>query len=167
MSGIYQYSVPVFSVMLKNLSQVLEQGEASAAERKIDPQVFLNGRLAPDMLRLVSQVQIAIDNAKGAASRLAGIAVPSWPDQENSFADLQAKITKARDYLKSFDAKQFEGAEDRVIQLKVGSMELNFKGIDYLNKFAMPNFQFHTTMAYAILRHNGVPLGKRVYLGGA
>jgi len=165
-SGIYDYSVPVFSVMLKNLSQVLKQGEENAASRKIDPQVFLNGRLAPDMLTLVSQVQIACDHAKGASSRLADLAVPSWPDGDDSFEALQARITKTRDYLKTLDGVLFNGAETRDIQLRIGGIELEFKGIDYLNRFAMPNFQFHTTMAYAILRHYGVPLGKRVYLGG-
>jgi hypothetical protein len=164
--GIYQYSVPIFSVMLKNLSQVLALGEANAKARKIDPQVFLNARLAPDMLRLVSQVQIAVDHAKGAPSRLAGLPVPSWPDGDDSFEALHARITKSREYLKSLDPGQFAGAEERDIHLKIGGMELDFKGIDYLNRFAMPNFQFHTTMVYAILRHNGVPLGKKTYLGG-
>jgi len=166
MSTIYDYSVPVFSAMLKNLSGVLSVAAANAKERRIDEHVFLSARLAPDMLPLVSQIQIACDHAKNAPCRLAGIDYPSWPDEENSFAELEDRIGRTRDHLKALDRNAFEGADERRIDLKIGGLELSFDGMNYLNRFAMPNFQFHCTAAYLILRHNGVPLGKKNYLGG-
>jgi hypothetical protein len=152
--------------MLGSLDAVLAKAETDCAARKIDPQVFVNGRLAPDMLPLKRQVQIATDHAKGAASRLAGLENPKWADDESSLPDLRARIDKTVVYLGGFDAEQFEGAETRAIEVKLPSTTLRFTGKDYLLRFAVPNFYFHYTTAYAILRHNGVPVGKRDFLGG-
>jgi hypothetical protein len=163
---IYDQVVPVFSKMLTNLDKVLTKAEADAETRKIDPQVFVNGRLAPDMLPLTRQVQIMTDGAKGCASRLAGLDPPKWPDEEKDFADLHARIAKTIDHLKSFKPAQFEGAETRTIELKFPQRTFTFTGRDFLLNFATPNFYFHYTTAYAILRHNGVPIGKTDFLGG-
>jgi len=162
--SLYQASVPVFINRLKALSNVLAKGEANALERKIDPQVFLSARLAPDMLTLTRQVQIATDHAKGAPSRLAGRDSPRYEDVEQSFAELNARIARTIDYLGTFAEADLEGGETRTIELKAGPRELSFPGLTYLQHFAMPNFYFHITMAYAILRHNGVPLGKLDYM---
>ena len=129
------------------------------------PQVFLDARLAPDMLKLTKQVQIATDFAKGASSRLAGREVPRYEDNEASFAELQARIAKTRDYLATFKPADFEGSEERTVTLKVGGKDVEIKGQKYLLDVAMPNFYFHITTAYDILRHNGVPLGKGNFLG--
>ena len=140
--SIYQISVPVFIRMLGNLSAILAKAEAHAQARSIDPTVLLNARLA-------------------------GVEIPSYADDEQSFADLQARIAKTVDYLKGFKPEQFEGAENRDIHIKTPSRELQFKGLDFLLGFANANFYFHVTTAYAILRHNGVELGKMDFLGGA
>lgn len=163
--SMYQASVPVFSRSLANLRQILAKAEAHATAKKIDPAVFLNARLAPDMLPLVKQVQIASDNAKGPAARLAGIEVPKFEDNEASFADLLARIDRTIDFLGSIRAEQVDGSEGRDIRLPIGPNTLEFKGQDYLVGFALPNFFFHVVTAYAILRHHGVELGKRDYLG--
>ncbi len=163
--SMYGISVPVFSARLTALSGVLSTAEANALERKIDPQVFLAARLAPDMFALTSQVQIATDHAKGAASRLAGRDVPKYEDTERSFEELQARITRTLDHLKSFAPGDIDGSEDRIVELKLGRRELSLPGLQYLLDVAMPNFYFHATTAYDILRHNGVPLGKRDFLG--
>ncbi|MCB1428695.1 MAG: DUF1993 domain-containing protein [Nitratireductor sp.] len=164
--SIYSISVPVFSAMLKNLSAILEIGEKNAAERNIDPGVFLTARLAPDMFTLTRQVQIATDHAKNAPFRLAGREAPRFEDNETSFADLQVRIAKVRELLAGFRPEDFDGAENRQIHLKLPRRELEFTAMDYLQRFAMPNFYFHVTTAYAILRHNGVPVGKGTFLGG-
>ena len=164
--SMYEASVPVITHMLGSLSHVLSKAEVHAAERKIDPQVFVNARLAPDMFPLKRQVQIASDNAKGMTSRLAGRDAPKYEDNEDNFAELQARIAKTRDYLASLLSAEFDGAESRPIQIKSGGRELNFTGSQYLTLFAMPNFLFHVTTAYDILRHNGVPLSKPDFLGG-
>jgi hypothetical protein len=163
---IYNQLVPVFSEMLANLDEVLRKAEADAEARHIDPQVYLNGRIAPDMLSLTKQVQIMTDMAKGGAGRLAGQDVPEWPDEDTTFADLHARIARTQEYLNSFKPEQFEGAEDRTIELKIPNGELTFGGNDYFLNFVVPNFYFHYTTAYAILRHNGVQVGKRDFLGG-
>ena len=163
--SLYQVSVPVFLARLDALSHILAKAEANAAERKIDPQVFLIDRLAPDMLTLTRQVLIATDHAKGAGARLAGRDVPRFEDTETTFSDLQARISKTADFLKSIPASEIDGMEDRHISIKVGPRELSFSASQYLLGFAMPNFYFHITMAYAILRHNGVPLGKLDFFG--
>ena len=164
--SIYDQLVPVFTQMLESLDKVLSKAEADAAARKIDPQVFVNGRLAPDMLPLVRQVQIMTDQAKGGSSRLAGQDPPKWADDEASFADLHARVAKTIAHLKSFKPAQFDGAETRAIELKFPNATFNFTGKDYFLKFVVPNFYFHYTTAYAILRHNGVPIGKADFIGG-
>jgi hypothetical protein len=164
---MYEVSVPVFTERLKALSLVLQKAEANAAERKIDPQVFVVARLAPDMLPLTKQVQIASDNAKGAAARLAGREIPRYEDNEASFAELQARIAKTLDYLATFKPADLEGSEDRSVTLKIAGKDVQMKGLKYLLDAAMPNFYFHVTTAYDILRHNGVPLGKGHFLGRA
>lgn len=162
--SLYQVSVPVFLARLNALSHVLSKAEANAAERKIDPQVFLTDRLAPDMLTMTRQVLIATDHAKGAGARLAGREVPRFEDTETTFPELQARIAKTVDFLKGISPSEIDGMEERPVSLKVGSRELSFKASEYLLGFAMPNFYFHITMAYAVLRHDGVPLGKLDFL---
>jgi hypothetical protein len=164
--ALFDASVPVFSAMLANLSHCLAKAEENAKERSIDPQVFLNSRLAPDMFALTRQVQIATDHAKGAPFRLTGRDVPALADNEASFADLHARIHAVREMLKGFKPEEFSGAETRDVVVKTRVRELNFKGLQYLYHYALPNFYFHTTTAYAILRHNGVPIGKMDFLGG-
>ena len=164
---MYSMTVPYYAVMLSNLGHVLSKAEAWATERKIDPAVLLNDRLAPDMLPLKRQVQIATDHAKGAIARLGGVDVPSYPDTEESFADLQARIAKVRDFVLSVPQAGFDGAEDRDVTLRVGPQEMTFPGLQYFQGFSAPNFYFHMTAAYAILRHNGVPLGKADFFGRA
>jgi hypothetical protein len=151
--------------MLTNLDNVLKKAEADAETRKIDPSVLVSGRLAPDMLPLTRQVQILTDTVKGAAGRLAGQEPPKWADEEKTFGDLHARIGKAIAYLKTFKPTSFDGAETRDIELKFPNATLNFKGLDYFLNFVVPNFYFHYTTAYAILRHNGVPVGKGDFLG--
>ncbi|MFZ1816116.1 MAG: DUF1993 domain-containing protein [Rhizobiaceae bacterium] len=164
--SMYTASVPVFSAMLKNLARVLDHGEKSAAERKIDPSTLLNARLAPDMFALTRQVQIATDHAKGASSRLAGREVPKMEDNEKSFAELQERIEKVRKLMKDIKPEEFEGADTREVVIRLPQRELRFTGIDYLQRYAIPNFYFHVTTPYLILRHNGVPVGKTDFLGG-
>ena len=164
--SIYDQFIPPFTQMLESLDKVLSKAEADAAARKIDPQVFVNGRLAPDMLPLTRQIQIMTDQAKGGASRLTGQEPPKWADDEASFADLHARVAKTIAHLKSFKPAQFDGAETRAIELKFPNATFNFTGKDYFLKFVTPNFYFHYTTAYAILRHNGVQIGKADFIGG-
>jgi hypothetical protein len=162
---MYQASIPGFLRMLENLSAILDKAAAHAEAKKIDPAIFINARLAPDMFPLSRQVQIATDMVKGCAARLAGIEVPRYEDNESSFADLQARIAKTKTFLQSVSASQIDGSEERQITLKFGSRELSFLGQAYLLDFVLPNFHFHLTTAYAILRHNGVEIGKMDYVG--
>lgn len=162
---MYDISVAVFSARLKALDSVLALAEQNAADRKIDPQVFLSARLAPDMFALTRQVQIATDHAKGAPSRLAGREVPKYEDNESSFEELHARIAKTLDHLASFSAADLDGSEERTIELRLAGREVSMSGLQYLLHAAMPNFYFHITTAYDILRHNGVPLGKATFLG--
>jgi hypothetical protein len=164
--SMYQASVPVFIRQLNNLAAILKKAEEHAEAKKIDPSVFITARLAPDMYALARQVQIASDSAKGCAARLAAVEVPSYPDTGTTFAELQARIAKTVDFLKSLKPEQIDGSEDRVVTLKMRSGEMTFRGQPYLLDFAMPNFYFHYTTVYAILRHNGVEIGKMDYLGG-
>ncbi len=164
--SMYQASVPVFLRTLGSLSAILDKAVAFAEAKKIDPSVLLTARLAPDMFPLLRQVQIVSDTVKGAAARLAGLDVPSFPDDEATFPDLQARIAKTRDFLNSVHAAQIDGGEERSIVLKMHSGDVTFTGQSYLLFFALPNFFFHVTAAYAILRHNGVDIGKLDYLGG-
>jgi hypothetical protein len=162
----YDQLVTVFTQMLGALDKVLTKAEADAEARKIDPTVFTNGRLAPDMLPLTRQIQIMTDQAKGGASRLAGQEPPKWSDDEKTFADLHARLAKTIAHLKTFKPADFDAAEERSIELKFPNGALQFKGKDYFLGFVVPNFYFHYTTAYAILRHNGVPIGKQDFLGG-
>jgi hypothetical protein len=165
--SMYRASVPVFVQYLTALSAILKKAAESCTARKIDPSVLVNGRLAPDMFALARQVQIATDHAKGAAARLSGRDVPSYPDTETTFDELQARIAKTLDFVQSVKEEDFAGCDDKDIKLKAGPQELEFKGLFYLTQFALPNFFFHLTTAYAILRHNGVDVGKRDFLGMA
>jgi hypothetical protein len=165
--SVYEISVPVFAHSLDALANLLTKAEANAAERKIDLAVLFNARLAPDMLALKNQVQLASDHAKGAPSRLTGRENPRYEDNEQNFADLHARIAKTRDYLGTFTAADFEGAEERPILIKGRTRELDFTGLNYLRHFALPNFFFHVTTAYDILRHNGVTLSKVDFLGNS
>jgi len=162
---MYQASIPVFVRMLDNLSGILDKAAAHAEAKKIDPAIFVNARLAPDMFPLSRQVQIATDMVKGCAARLAGIEVPSYEDNESTFSELQARIAKTKAFIESVSASQIDGSEERKITLKFGSKELNFLGQAYLLDFVLPNFHFHLTTTYAILRHNGVEIGKKDYTG--
>ena len=164
--SMYQASVPALQRMLKALDAILDKAAAYAEERKIDPLVLTSARLAPDMHPLTRQVQLLSDTAKGAAARLAGLPVPSFEDTETTFPELKERIAKTLAFVGSVRADQIDGSEARDIVLKAGARELTFKGQDYLASFVLPNFYFHATTAYAILRHNGVPLGKRDYLAG-
>jgi uncharacterized protein len=162
---MYSASVPVFARMLTNLLGFLDKAEAQAATKKFDPQVYLTARLAPDMLTFTKQIQIACDAAKFGVSRLAGVDAPAFADDEASLAELRMRITKTIDFLQSVDASRMVGSDDRdiVVPRRDGSMTM--KGEDYLKQFSMPNFYFHLSMAYALLRHNGVDLGKMDFLG--
>ena len=163
--SMYQASVPAFLQTLNNLSAILDKAEAYAGNRKIDPEVLLNYRLAPDMFPLVRQIQIAADLAKGAAARLAGVEVPKHHDTEKTFADLKARITNTVTFVQSIQPSDIDGSEDRDITLTLGEHTMSFKGQPYLVHFALPNFYFHCTTAYDILRHCGVELGKRDFIG--
>jgi uncharacterized protein len=163
--SMHQASVAVFVHGLRNLSSLLTKAEAHAAARKIEPSVLLGLRLAPDMRPLTSQVQLASDNSKGPAARLAGVDRPAFEDNETTFEALQARIANTIAFLESIDAAKFDGAESREITLNVRNSDIHFRGDAYLLYFALPNFFFHVTTAYAILRHAGVEIGKLDYLG--
>ena len=163
--SMYQASVPTFVQILTALSGVLDKAQAFAAAKKCDPGVLLAARLAPNMFALTQQVQIACDFAKGATARLAGTEVPSWPDHEKTFAELQQRIKKTTDFVQTFKPAQIDGSEERDVKLSVGGQPVTFKGQPYLIHFVLPNFYFHATTAYVILRHNGVELGKRDFVG--
>ncbi|WP_444667974.1 DUF1993 domain-containing protein [Cereibacter changlensis] len=162
---MYRYSVPPMLRNLRALSAILAKAEAHCTARKIEPEALLGFRLFPDMLPLTRQVQLACDFAARASARLAGAEMPSFPDTETSFAQLIARIRTATDYIESFDADQFEGAEIRSITMKQRGGEVTMTGLDYLTGFALPNFYFHTATAYDILRHNGLEIGKMDYVG--
>jgi hypothetical protein len=151
--------------MLDNLKAILEKGSAHAAARKFDESVLVNGRLAPNMLPLSSQVQIAADFARGTTSRLAGEEPPKIEDTEKTIAELIARVDTSIAYVKRFTESQLEGSENRQITRTIRGNTMTFSGLDYLVRFALPNFYFHLTAAYAILRHNGVEIGKADYLG--
>ena len=163
--SMYQASVPVFLHALENLQAILAKGAAHAEAKKIEPAVFISARLAPDMFPLSRQVQIASDAAKGCAARLAGVAVPSYEDTETTFPELHERLAKTIAFVKGFTPAQIDGSEERSVVLKMRSGELAFRGQDYLLRMALPNFFFHVTTAYDILRHNGVEVGKMDYLG--
>jgi uncharacterized protein len=166
--SMYTASVPVFQHMLRNLSHILDKGEANAQARKFDPSVLASFRLAPDMLPFIKQVQIACDAAKLAVSRIGGVEAPKFEDSETTFPELKARIQKTLDFLATVPADKLDGTEDRDITFPVGRDNTRtMKAQAYLTTWALPNFFFHVTTAYAILRHNGVDLGKPDYLVGA
>ncbi|WP_210526985.1 DUF1993 domain-containing protein [Rubellimicrobium arenae] len=161
-----QSPVPAFAHSLRALDAILAKAEAHCEARKIDPSVLVNDRLAPDMLPFKRQVMIATDHAKGATARLAGQEVPRFEDTESTFPELRERIGRTLAFIESVPEHTFEGAEARTITVKAGPRELTFPAPVYLGSFAVPNFYFHMTTAYNILRHNGVELGKRDFLGG-
>jgi len=163
---IYDSSSPVFIRMLNNLSAILRKGAESAQTRGIDPMVLTSARLAPDMFPLSRQVQIACDAAKGAVARLAGVEIPSHPDTETTFEELQARIASTIAFIATIKPEQMEGAAVKSITIKMQGQDYPFTGQAMLLNLAMPNFYFHISTAYDILRHNGVAVGKRDLLGG-
>ena len=164
---LYQAAVPPVLQVLTSLLNILGKASAHCQAHKIEPSVLLGSRLFPDMFPLVRQVQIVTDQAKGMAARLAGTEVPSYPDDETSFEGLQVRLASTIAFIKNIHPEQIDGAEDKDIHFKIGGKELKFKGQTYLLNFVFPNFYFHATTAYNILRHNGVELGKRDFLGDA
>ena len=165
--SMYAASVPVFVRTLGNLSAILKKAEVDATARGYDPTILVNARLAPDMLPLARQVQIASDSAKGCVARLAGVEAPVMADNETTIAELIERVAKTVAFLHTVHAAQIDGSEEREIVLKMRGNEVKFQGQPFLLHFAMANFFFHTTTAYAILRHNGVALGKSDFLGAA
>ena len=167
--SMHNASVGVFLRVLNSLATILDKAEQWITERGIDPTAVLQARLAPDMFTFTRQIQIATDNAKGAAARLAGQTPPSFEDNEVSFAELKARVAKTIAFLQSVPEGSFAGAEDRPIKLMLGppgkQQERNFTGLDYLLGFATPNVYFHYSMAYALLRHNGLDIGKKDFIG--
>jgi hypothetical protein len=163
--SMYQASVPVFARGLSSLKTILTKVAAHAAAKKIDESAFINARLFPDMLPLKSQVYIATDFARGTVARLAGTEPPKWEDTETTFADLIARVDRTVEAVKSFSAAQIDGSENRPVTRPVRGEPKIFSGINYLLQFSLPNFYFHTTTAYAILRSNGVEIGKGDFIG--
>lgn len=161
---MHAITAPVFTPRLKSLSSFLSKAEQQAKQKGYEPSVLLNDRLAPDMFTLTRQVQIATDHAKGCMARLAGHVPEALEDTETTFAQVQARITKVIGIVEGYTEAQLVGSETREISVKIPTTELKFSGLDYVNTWAMPNFYFHITMAYAILRHNGIELGKRDFL---
>jgi uncharacterized protein len=164
-ASLYDVTVPVFTLALTNLSKQIDKAIAYTETKKLDGKALADARLIADMLPFTAQVQIASDNAKGAVARLAGIEPPKHEDNEKTLPELKARVAKTLDFIATVKKEQFSGAETRDVVLKFPQLTLNFKGQDYVTKFALPNFYFHATMAYAILRKNGVELGKGDFLG--
>jgi hypothetical protein len=164
--SMYRASAPIFLQFLPALSGCLDKAAAYAATKKVDPSVLLQARLFPDMFPLSRQVQLTADFAKGAMARLAGVEPPKYEDNETTVDQLKARIAKTLDFVKEFKPAQIDGSEDRDITLMLGGQSRSFKGENYLVGFALPNFFFHATTAYAILRHNGVELGKGDFMRG-
>ncbi|RKP56644.1 DUF1993 domain-containing protein [Pararobbsia silviterrae] len=163
--SIYEMSVPVFIRGLRVLSTLIDKAEAYAEANQLAPAILLDARLAPDMMSLTGQVQRASDTSKLSGQRLSGVAAPRFEDNETTFNELQQRIAKTVAYLETLDPASFADAESRVIQLNFGEFKPNFTGVSYLLTFAIPNFFFHVTTAHDILRHNGLPIGKRDFLG--
>lgn len=163
---MYTMSVPVFKQLLNSLSAILTKAEVLATEKKFEPTVLLDARLFPDMFPLIRQVQIATDFAKSVSARLAGVDVPAYDDNEQSFTELQGRIGKTLSFIESLTAEQFEGSETREIVLRPGTpKEKKMVGHTYLSNYGLPQFFFHVTTAYAILRHNGLEVGKGDFMG--
>jgi hypothetical protein len=164
---MYQASVPVFKRALANLDAILSKAVAYAEARKIEPSALLTARLAPDMYHLTRQVQVACDSAKFTAAYLAGVEAPRHEDNEASFAELKARIASTINFLDTLKPQQIDGSEERTITRKFGEQTFTFKGLDYLLRFGIPNVYFHVMAAYTILRHNGLDIGKRDFLGAS
>jgi hypothetical protein len=163
---MYSNSVPVFKQLLTALKAILTQADAYAAGKSIEPDAFLQARLYPDMFPLLKQVQIAADFARGVSARLAGVEVPTYEGKEKTFADLDGLLSQTLEFLGGVKASQFEGSETKEIVLRPGTpKEKKLKGQAYLANYGMPQFLFHVTTAYAILRHNGLAIGKRDFMG--
>ena len=165
--SLYQIAIPTFQQQLKALDAILDKAGTYAAAKKIDLAVLLSSRLYPDMFDLTRQVQLATDFAKAAPARLAGVEVPSFPDTEKTLPELKARIAKIQALLASYKPEHFAGAEDRQITMKLGGVDTTLSGRDYLIHVAFPNFYFHCATAYGILRHNGLEIGKKDFLGRA
>ena len=163
--SMYQASVPRFVNILGNLSKILDKTQAHIDAKKIADATLTGDRLFPDMLPMATQVQIACDTAKGVVARLAGLDIPAFDDNETTLAELKARIAKTITFIQSVSAQQIDGTEDKAIVTKRGDKETHYKGMQFLLGHAIPNFYFHVTTAYNILRHNGVEIGKRDYLG--
>ena len=163
--SMYQASAPRFVNTLKNLSAILDKAQAHADAKKIEPRVLTAARLYPDMFPMSRQVQSACDTAKGAVARLAGVEVPVHEDTEQTFEELKARIARTIAFINTIQPAQVDGSEDKEVVLKFRSGEMKFRGMQYLLGHALPNFYFHVTTAYDILRHNGVEVGKRDYIG--
>jgi hypothetical protein len=163
--SMYRAAVPTLVQLLNSLSGILDKAAAHAEAHKIEPAVLIGYRLAPNMYPLSRQIQVASDMAKACVARLAGETPPNWPDTETSFPELKQRLAKTLDYVQGFKPEQIDGSEDRQITIKAGTVELHFAGEAYLTHWVIPNFTFHATTAYAILRHAGVELGKRDFLG--
>lgn len=158
-------SLPAFEIALSALSAVLDKAESYASAKKFDSGVLVNARLAPDMFALARQVQVACDQAKNGSARLAGVEPPKFEDNETTIAQLKERIAKTLAFLKTLDSKAMDASADRAITFPLGPKKGEMKGEDYLNHFVLPNFYFHCTAAYAILRHNGLDIGKRDFMG--
>lgn len=163
--SIYDQSIAAMSRALSSLAAIVAKAEAHADEQGIEHAVLLNARLFPDMHSFIKQIQIASDTAKGGAARLAGVDAPSWEDDETSFAQVRARIQKTLDFLAGFEPESLEGAESREVEIKFTGGSVKMDGKSHLLGFVLPNLYFHVTTAYNILRHNGVAIGKRDYLG--
>jgi uncharacterized protein len=164
--SMYQASAPRFAHTLNALAAILDKAQAHCDAKKIDPLALTGFRLYPDMLPFTRQIAIACDTAKGAVARLGGVEIPRHEDTEKTFPELKARIVKTVDFIGGVKAAQVDGSEDKPIVLKLRGNEVNFTGLSYLLGFALPNFYFHAVTAYDILRHNGVELGKKEFLGG-
>lgn len=163
--SMHQIVTPIFNQILPALSKIIGKAATYAEQRKIEPDTLLKARLFPDMLPFDRQVQTTADNAARCMARLAGVDVPSFPDTEKSFAELQQRLATALAYVNSIKPEQLDGSETRDIKLVFPSATLDFKGLEYVQKFVLPNFYFHATTAYDILRHNGLEIGKLDFVG--
>ncbi len=165
MITMYQASVPLMDHMLTNLSKLLDKAIAHAASLNYSPDVLLGTRLFPDMFPLIKQIQIVCDFAKGAGARLSGVEVPTFADEESTMEEAKERIAKTLAFIRGLDASTFEQSAERTIELKMRGEVMTMDGQTYLYRFVMPNFYFHSTTAYNLLRHNGVPVGKRDFMG--
>lgn len=161
---MYDASVPVFVHFLNGIAALLRKTEAHVQAKKLDPNAFLSARLFPDMFTFTKQVQLACDFAKGTSARLAGVANPSHPDEEKTFDDLHERIRKTVEFVRGLNKEQFADAAERAIVFKVAGKEQTLKGADYLSQVGLPNFYFHVTTAYGLLRHNGLEIGKADFI---